>query len=83
MVRLDGRSISAFDAFSRAGGYSASLSTLGLGFFEALWDPNRRALHDKIAATVVIRDPRPSPLRHFRRLRERASRPFERKTGAS
>ena len=64
------------DAFGRAGGYSASLSTLGLGFLEALWDPNRQALHDKIAATVVVRDPGFSPLTIIRRLRSGTSRIF-------
>lgn len=57
-VRLDGRAMGLADAFGRAGGYAASLSTLGLGFLQALRDPNRQALHDRIARTVVIRDSR-------------------------
>ena len=52
--RLDGKPLSFLDSFSRAGGYSTSLATLVLGFFEALWKPNRQALHDRIAETVVF-----------------------------
>lgn len=26
-----------------------------LGFLEAVWDPNRQGLHDKVAGTVVLR----------------------------
>jgi len=57
-VRLDGEPLRLWDAFSRAGGYAASLSMLGLGFLEARWDPNRQTVHDRVAGTVVIRDPR-------------------------
>ena len=66
-VRLDGGPLRLWDAFGRAGGYAASLSMLGLGFVEARWDPNRQTVHDRVAGTVVIRDPRrrrhPSPRR--------------------
>lgn len=55
VVRLDGRPLRWWDAFSRAGGYSASAATLLLGFLEAIWHPNRQAIHDKIAGTVVLR----------------------------
>ncbi len=55
-VKLDGTPLTFADAFSRAGGYTASLSTLGMGFVSALRDPNRQALHDRVARTVVIRD---------------------------
>ena len=53
--RLDGKKLSIWDAFGRAGGYSASLSTAGLGFFDALWHPNRQTIHDRIVGTVVVR----------------------------
>jgi len=55
IVRLDGAPLSLWDAFGRAGGYAASASTLFLGFVEAARDPNRQALHDRIAGTVVVR----------------------------
>lgn len=70
VLRLDGAPLRLWDSFGRAGGYAASFSTAGLGFVEALWDPNRQALHDKVASTVVVRDPRRSlpPRRTARRL---------------
>ncbi len=56
VVRLDGKPIGWWVAFNRFGGYAASIFTGLLGFLEMFWDPNRQALHDRIAATVVIRD---------------------------
>jgi uncharacterized RDD family membrane protein YckC len=38
-------------------GYYVSLFTLGLGFFWVGWDPRKQGFHDKLAGTVVIRDP--------------------------
>jgi len=55
VLRLDNKRLTLWDAFGRAGGYSASVATLGLGFLEALWHPNRQAIHDRIARTVVVR----------------------------
>lgn len=55
VVRLDGQPIRLWDAFGRAGGYSASFSTLGIGFLEAFWHPNRQTVHDRISNTVVVR----------------------------
>jgi hypothetical protein len=55
VIRLDGRPLRPWDCFSRAGGYGASAATLMLGFLEAVWHPNRQAIHDKIAGTVVVR----------------------------
>jgi hypothetical protein len=56
VVRLDGKPIGWWAAFNRFGGYAASIFTGLLGFFEMFWDPNRQALHDRIASTVVIRE---------------------------
>ena len=56
VVRLSGKPITLWDAFSRSGGYGASLATGMLGFLEAVWHPNRQAMHDRIAGTVVIRE---------------------------
>lgn len=67
VVRLGGEPLRLRDSFSRAGGYAASLSTACLGFVEAMWDPNRQALHDRVAGTVVVREQRTT-----RRLRRRA-----------
>ena len=38
----------------RSLGYIASALEFGFGFIQALWNPNRMALHDKIGETVVI-----------------------------
>lgn len=59
IVRLDGQPIGWWVAFNRFGGYAASIFTGLLGFFEMLWDANRQALHDRIAATVVVREGAP------------------------
>jgi len=59
VARLDGRRLTLWDCFGRAGGYGASAATVFLGFLEAAWHPNRQAMHDRIAATVVLRDPSP------------------------
>jgi uncharacterized RDD family membrane protein YckC len=37
-------------------GYLVSLLTLGLGFLLAAFDPEGRALHDRIAGTIVVRE---------------------------
>lgn len=58
VVRLDGSPLRLWDSFGRAGGYSASLSTLMLGFLEVFWEHNRMCLHDRIVGTVVLRHPR-------------------------
>lgn len=56
IVRLDGKPIGWWVAFNRFGGYAASIFTGLLGFFEMIWDLNRQALHDRIAATVVVKE---------------------------
>lgn len=54
VVRLDGKPLTAMDAFTRNGGYAAGLATGSIGFLRLLWDPNRQAIQDKIAGTVVV-----------------------------
>lgn len=54
VVRLDGRPLSAMDAFTRNGGYAAGLATGSIGFLRVLWDANNQAIEDKIAGTVVV-----------------------------
>jgi hypothetical protein len=51
------------DCFGRYGGYAAGLATAGIGLLQVLWDPNRQAVQDKLAHTVVIdlRAPRALP----------------------
>lgn len=55
VVTLDGEPLGWWDAFGRFGGYAAGLATGMLGYLQIAWDPNRQALHDKVAGTVVIR----------------------------
>ena len=52
---LDGRPLDLWDSFGRLSGYTAGLATGLLGFAQVFWDPNRQAIQDKIAGTVVIR----------------------------
>ena len=55
IIRLDGKALSLWNTFERTGAYYAGLATGLLGFAQILWDPNRQAIQDKIAGTVVIR----------------------------
>lgn len=55
VVALSGEYLSLWDAFGRYGGYGAGFATGLLGFLQVYWDPNRQAIQDKIAATVVIK----------------------------
>lgn len=52
--QLDGTPLSWWESFERAGGYAAGFATGLLGFAQVVWDPNRQAIHDKIAETVVV-----------------------------
>ena len=61
VVRLNGEPLTLFLSLERAGGYAAGLATGLLGFAQIWWDPNRQAIHDKIAETVVIRESLPPP----------------------
>ncbi|WP_374346930.1 RDD family protein [Chitinimonas sp.] len=54
VVELTGKPLSVINCFSRYGGYAAGMATGLFGFAQVLWDPNRQAIQDKIAHTVVI-----------------------------
>ena len=56
MVRLNGQPLGLYMSLERAGGYAAGLATGLLGFAQVWWDPNRQAIHDKVAETVVVRE---------------------------
>ena len=62
VVELTGKPLSLMTCFGRYGGYAAGLATGGMGFVQVLWDPNRQAVQDKLAHTVVVdlRAPRAS-----------------------
>ena len=40
-------------------GYILSSIPLGLGYLWMLWDPRRQCWHDRLARTLVVRDPLP------------------------
>ncbi|WP_419569901.1 RDD family protein [Rheinheimera sp.] len=54
VVQLDDQPLSLWNSFSRQGGYGAGLATGLIGFLQILWDPNRQAIQDKVASTLVI-----------------------------
>ena len=54
VVELTGRPLTPLRAFKRYGGYAAGMATGMFGFLQVFWDPNRQAIQDKTAHTVVI-----------------------------
>ncbi|MEO5689445.1 MAG: RDD family protein [Burkholderiaceae bacterium] len=54
IVELTGKPLGLMTSFGRYGGYAAGLATGGMGFVQVLWDPNRQAVEDKLAHTVVV-----------------------------
>lgn len=72
VVRLDGRRLGYWVAFERYGGYAASLFTGLEGFARIFWDPNRQALEDRLAGTVVVRET-PEARERIARLHERTA----------
>jgi len=64
VVELTGKPMTAMLGFKRYGGYAAAMATGGVGLLQLLWDPNRQAIQDKTAHTVVVdlrRPPRSAP----------------------
>lgn len=53
-VKTNGLPFTFFDAFIRHGGYVAGVAMGMIGFLKLLWDPNRQAVEDRIAGTVVL-----------------------------
>lgn len=54
-VKTNGLPFTFFDAFVRQGGYVAGVAMGMLGFLKVLWEPNRQAVEDRIAGTVVVK----------------------------
>ena len=54
-VRINHAPLTYFDAFIRSGGYVAGVAMGMIGFLKLLWEPNRQAVEDRIAGTVVIK----------------------------
>jgi uncharacterized RDD family membrane protein YckC len=61
VVSLLHHRMSLWHSVERALGYGASTLELGFGFLQYFIHPNRRTVHDRIAETIVIRDPASSP----------------------
>lgn len=55
-TKINGQPFTFFDAFVRHGGYVAGVAMGLTGFLNLLWDPNRRAVEDRIAGTVVLKN---------------------------
>lgn len=55
-AKINGATFTFFDAFVRQGGYVAGVAMGALGFLKLLWEPNRQAVEDRIAGTVVVRN---------------------------
>lgn len=54
-MKVNGTPFTFFDAFVRNGGYVAGVAMGLMGFIKLLWEPNRQAVEDRIASTVVVR----------------------------
>jgi uncharacterized RDD family membrane protein YckC len=49
--------IGLWHCIERSLGYFASALEFGFGYIQAIWNPNRMTLHDKIGETIVIKRP--------------------------
>lgn len=54
-VKINGSALTFFDAFIRHGGYVAGVAMGMIGFLKLLWEPNRQAVEDRIAGTVIVK----------------------------
>jgi uncharacterized RDD family membrane protein YckC len=62
VVRLDDQPVTFVVALVRGLAAAFSVIVLFLGFFWMIWDREKQTWHDKIAGTVVVRQPRGMPL---------------------
>jgi uncharacterized RDD family membrane protein YckC len=60
--------LSLWHSVERALGYGASLLEGGFGFFQYFLHPNCRTVHDRIAETIVIRDPKTTARESLRKM---------------
>jgi len=60
VVSLVHHDMSLWHSVERALGYGASALEPGFGFVQYFIHPNRRTVHDRMAETIVVRDPRRS-----------------------
>jgi uncharacterized RDD family membrane protein YckC len=62
VVRLDDQPVTFAVALVRGLAAALSFIVVFLGFFWMIWDREKQTWHDKIAGTVVVRQPRSAPL---------------------
>ena len=62
VVRLDGSAVTFPVVLVRGLTAAFSIVVMFLGFLWIAWDQEKQAWHDKIAGTVVVRQPRAAPL---------------------
>jgi uncharacterized RDD family membrane protein YckC len=62
VARMDGKPVTFAVALVRALGGAFSMCVLFLGFLWIAWDRDRQGWHDKLAGTIVLRQPRGTPL---------------------
>jgi len=62
VVRLDDRPVTFAVALVRGLAAALSFMVVFLGFFWMIWDREKQTWHDRIAGTVVVRQPRGMPL---------------------
>jgi uncharacterized RDD family membrane protein YckC len=58
VVSLTHGHLSLWHALERAVGYGASVLEGGFGFLQYFIHPNRQTVHDRIAETIVVKDPK-------------------------
>jgi uncharacterized RDD family membrane protein YckC len=58
VVSLTHEHISFWHALERALGYGASVLEGGFGFIQFFIHPNRQTVHDRIAETIVVKEPK-------------------------
>jgi uncharacterized RDD family membrane protein YckC len=61
VVSLTHEKITLWQSCERALGYGASALEAGFGFFQYFIYPNRTCVHDRIAETIVVQEPKPAP----------------------
>ena len=54
VISLYHEHLGLWHCLERSLGYFTSALEFGFGFMQAIWNPNRMALHDKIGETIVI-----------------------------
>jgi uncharacterized RDD family membrane protein YckC len=59
VVSLAHEDLSLWHSIERSLGYGASILEGGFGFIQYFTHPNAQTVHDRIAETIVVNDPRP------------------------